>query len=184
MTLTIQHSGVNFTYRTILYISGVMILNIVKAIRDDSGDIMELIKSCILNMESLGIYQWNEYYPTLDIIIGDVESGSMYVLKEGNSIWGIIAINEDQSPEYNNLSWVCNEGKALVVHRLAVQPKKQRTGVNALFAGHNPKNTASAQLLKRLGFTYKQDEFYPPTGLYHPSYLMTKQDYKTKQKEK
>ena len=71
-----------------------MILNIVKATRDDSGDIMELIKSCILNMESLGIYQWNEYYPTLDIIIGDVESGSMYVLKEGNSIWGIIAIND------------------------------------------------------------------------------------------
>lgn len=106
-----------------------MILNIVKATRDDSGDIMELIKSCILNMESLEIYQWNEYYPTLDIIIVDVESGSMYVLKEGNSIWGIIAINEDQSPEYNNLSWVCNEGKALVVHRLAVQPKKQRTGI-------------------------------------------------------
>jgi len=53
-------------------------------------------------------------------------------------------------------------------------------GVNALFAGHNPKNTASAHLLKKLGFIYKHDEFYPPTGLYHPSYLMTKQDYKTK----
>lgn len=49
--------------------------------------------------------------------------------------------------------------------------------VNALFAGHNPKNVASAQLLKKLGFTYTHDEFYPPTGLYHPSYLMTKQDY-------
>jgi len=36
---------------------------------------MELIKSCILDMESLGIHQWNEYYPTLDIIIGDIESG-------------------------------------------------------------------------------------------------------------
>lgn len=104
-------------------------LNIVKATIDDSGDIMELIKSCILDMESLGIYQWNEYYPTHDIIIGDIESGNMYVLKEGNSIWGIIVINEDQSPEYNNLRWVCNEGKALVVHRLAVLPKKQRTGI-------------------------------------------------------
>ena len=105
-----------------------MTLNIVKATRNDSVNIMELIKSCIRNMESVGIYQWNEYYPTLDIIISDVESGSMYVLKEGNDIWGIIAINEAQSPEYNNLRWVCNEGKALVVHRLAVQPNKQRTG--------------------------------------------------------
>ena len=41
----------------------------------------------------------------------------------------IIAINEDQSSEYNNLSWVCNEGKVIVFHRLAVQPNKQRTGI-------------------------------------------------------
>lgn len=52
--------------------------------------------------------------------------------------------------------------------------------VNALFAGHNPKNIASAGLLKKLGFTYTHDEFYPPTGLYHPSYLMTKEDYMNK----
>jgi len=51
--------------------------------------------------------------------------------------------------------------------------------VNALFAGHNPQNISSAQLLKKLGFSYTHDEFYPPTGLEHPSYLMTKQDYKT-----
>lgn len=55
--------------------------------------------------------------------------------------------------------------------------------VNALFAGHNPKNKASEQLLKRVGFIYTHDEFYQPTGLYHPSYLMTKQDYKSKQVE-
>lgn len=48
---------------------------------------------------------------------------------------------------------------------------------DALFAGHNPKNIASAALLKKLGFKYIYDEFYPPTGLYHPSYLLTKEDY-------
>ena len=56
-------------------------------------------------------------------------------------------------------------------------------GVEALFAGHNPKNTASAQLLKKLGFTYTQDEFYPPTGLYHPSYLMARQVLSKEQNE-
>lgn len=56
--------------------------------------------------------------------------------------------------------------------------------VNALFAGHNPKNICSAKLLKKLGFTYTHDEFYPPTGLYHPSYLMTKEDYINKRIEK
>lgn len=42
-----------------------------------------------------------------------------------------------------------------------------------LFAGHNPKNTASRQLLNRLGFAYIGDQFYAPTGLYHPSYELT-----------
>lgn len=39
-----------------------------------------------------------------------------------------------------------------------------------LFAGHNPKNTASKNVLSKLGFHYIGDEFYEPTGLYHPSY--------------
>lgn len=39
-----------------------------------------------------------------------------------------------------------------------------------LFAGHNPNNIASSKVLLKLGFQYIGDEFYEPTGLYHPSY--------------
>lgn len=42
----------------------------------------------------------------------------------------------------------------------------------ALFAGHNPRNTNSRKLLLKLGFHYTHDEFYEPTGLNHPSYLL------------
>ena len=45
----------------------------------------------------------------------------------------------------------------------------------SLFAGHNPKNEASRKLLGRLGFCYVRDEFYAPTGLFHPSYILTKE---------
>jgi len=47
-------------------------------------------------------------------------------------------------------------------------------GFEALFAGHNPENLASRNLLVRLGFAHTHDEFYPPTGLEHPSYLLAK----------
>ena len=40
----------------------------------------------------------------------------------------------------------------------------------SLFAGHNPNNTASKNVLMKLGFCYVGEAFYPPTGLYHPSY--------------
>jgi [ribosomal protein S5]-alanine N-acetyltransferase len=46
--------------------------------------------------------------------------------------------------------------------------------VSGLFAGHNPENEVSKILLTKLGFQYTHDEFYKPTGLYHPSYLLQK----------
>ncbi|MDU1909959.1 GNAT family N-acetyltransferase [Fusobacterium sp.] len=42
---------------------------------------------------------------------------------------------------------------------------------SAVFVGHNPNNIGSAYLIKKLGFTYIEDRYYLPTGLYHPSYI-------------
>lgn len=47
----------------------------------------------------------------------------------------------------------------------------------SLFAGHNPKNTASRALLLKLGFAHTHDEHYPPTGLMHPSYSLERGRY-------
>jgi len=42
-----------------------------------------------------------------------------------------------------------------------------------LFAGHHPENAASGAMLRKLGFRHTHDELYAPTGLHHPSYLLT-----------
>ena len=47
----------------------------------------------------------------------------------------------------------------------------------SLFAGHNPRNEASRLLLEKLGFRYAHDEYYPATGLDHPSYLLTADEF-------
>ncbi len=47
-----------------------------------------------------------------------------------------------------------------------------KVGAAALFAGHHPQNEASRRLLLKLGFVYTHEEFYPPTGRLHPSYLL------------
>ena len=46
-----------------------------------------------------------------------------------------------------------------------------------LFAGHHPENKTSRRLIEKLGFRYTHDEFYAPTGLHHPSYILTAQQY-------
>lgn len=48
---------------------------------------------------------------------------------------------------------------------------------SSLFAGHNPANASSKRLLEKLGFQFTHTEFYPPTGLQHPSYTLTKEDF-------
>jgi RimJ/RimL family protein N-acetyltransferase len=54
----------------------------------------------------------------------------------------------------------------------------QDIAVDGLFAGHNPDNTASGRLLRKLGFRYTHDEYYAPTGLQHPSYILTADEYR------
>ena len=46
--------------------------------------------------------------------------------------------------------------------------------VKALFAGHHPENIRSKRALESLGFAYWRHDLYPPTGLQHPGYLLTK----------
>jgi RimJ/RimL family protein N-acetyltransferase len=62
---------------------------------------------------------------------------------------------------------LANEAADAVIHYAF-----DELGAAALFAGHHPDNAASAKALARLGFSYERDEFYPPTGLMHPSYLL------------
>ncbi len=48
---------------------------------------------------------------------------------------------------------------------------RRRRLAKSLFAGHHPQNFNSGKVLGKLGFLYRGDEYYPPTGLMHPSYL-------------
>jgi [ribosomal protein S5]-alanine N-acetyltransferase len=56
----------------------------------------------------------------------------------------------------------------------------RKVGAKALFAGHHPENERSRHFIKQLGFHYTHDEFYVPTGLNHPSYLLTEEEWEEK----
>ncbi len=62
-----------------------------------------------------------------------------------------------------------HQGFAKEAMLAVIEYAKQRK-IAKLFAGHNPHNLSSEKMLLSLGFIRVVDEFYPPTGLYHPSY--------------
>ena len=66
-------------------------------------------------------------------------------------------------------------GKGLAVEgaRAVITYAKETLGAVRLHAGHNPNNMNSRHvLIDKLGFTYTGDQFYAPTGLMHPSYIL------------
>lgn len=69
------------------------------------------------------------------------------------------------------------QGYALEATRAVMAYAFDTLGVKALFAGHHPANASSRRVLEKLGFRYTHDEFYPPTGLHHPSYMLTAREF-------
>jgi RimJ/RimL family protein N-acetyltransferase len=70
------------------------------------------------------------------------------------------------------------KGLATEAARSVVKHAFDTIGLLGLFAGHHPQNSASKRVLQKLGFVYTHDELYPPTGLQHPSYLLTVAEYR------
>lgn len=70
-------------------------------------------------------------------------------------------------PEFLGKGYAIESAKEVIHYAFSVIHASQ------LFAGHNPKNTASRKVLNKLGFRYIGDEYYKPTGLYHPSYTLS-----------
>ena len=64
------------------------------------------------------------------------------------------------------------QGLAEEASRTIIQFAFDNLGAKGLFAGHHPANSASRHLVQKLGFRFTHEEFYPPTGLNHPSYLL------------
>ena len=67
-------------------------------------------------------------------------------------------------PEFWRKGFAVEAASAVILYAFRI------LGADGLFAGHNPNNGASQKVLGKLKFQYIGEEFYPPTGLYHPSY--------------
>jgi RimJ/RimL family protein N-acetyltransferase len=65
------------------------------------------------------------------------------------------------------------QGFAVEASKAIIALAFESLGARSLFAGHHPENNASRSVLKKLGFEYVGEVFYPPTGLMEPAYIFT-----------
>ncbi len=69
------------------------------------------------------------------------------------------------------------QGLAVEAARAVIEYAFERLDAAGLFAGHHPANASSRRVLIKLGFRYTHAELYPPTGLKHPSYRLSAEEY-------
>jgi len=87
----------------------------------------------------IGNDQWNDQYPKQDLFINDIETGTLFAMKEDGKMIGIIVLSEYQDKEYGDIEWNDISGKVLVVHRLAIYPTWQRKGIAGLLLDFSEK---------------------------------------------
>lgn len=104
-------------------------MEITQAEKEDLPEVMVLIDECIEDMESKGIHQWDDQYPTPDIFSRDIGNKSLYIVRDNDKIIGSLVLTDEEEPEYKTVAWAVKNGKYLIVHRLAVHPNWQNKGI-------------------------------------------------------
>ncbi|TAL33641.1 MAG: GNAT family N-acetyltransferase [Spirochaetes bacterium] len=106
-----------------------------------------LIRSVTRKMDDEGIFQWDEIYPTREILRDDLRSGQAYGYHGNDALRGYIVLSEEYSPEYKSVRWNCAEGKSLVIHRLSVRPDCQGRGIAKRLMNHAEEHARNAGYL-------------------------------------
>jgi ribosomal protein S18 acetylase RimI-like enzyme len=129
---------------------------------------MALVRRVVPLMLAAGNRQWDEGYPNRSVFERDIVLEQLWVAEAENGIAGVAALTMDQEPEYAQTNWDMSV-KALVVHRLAVDPafrgagvasalmqKAEEVAVGREFAvvrvDTNTENAATQRLFPKLGY--------------------------------
>jgi ribosomal protein S18 acetylase RimI-like enzyme len=91
--------------------------------------IYNILDACRTDMLNRGIQQWDETYPTLEMVKKDISTGGMYTIIQDDELIGAIVMDEKQSPQYASVNWKLKEEPILVIHRLAINPNLHGGGL-------------------------------------------------------
>ena len=107
---------------------------------EDLSVLMQIFDEARGTIASLGIDQWQDGYPTREIIEEDIKKAQSYcVLCEsgegGCEIVGTFALIDDGEPTYDKIfdgRWLTGDfsGEYLAIHRVAISVKKRGSGIS------------------------------------------------------
>ena len=100
-----------------------------KATAGDRDAIVALVYAVVERLNQSGIPQWDEAYPNETDVDDDLAKHQLYIARNGEKIAGIITLNKESDPAYQNGTWEYNGPDYWVVHRQCVSPDMQGQGI-------------------------------------------------------
>lgn len=96
----------------------------------DIASVMEVIADAQQRLRVAGVDQWQDGYPTVEIIRDDISRGESFVYTIDNQIIATAVISFAGEPTYATIygSWIDN-APYVVIHRLAVRAGYERQGL-------------------------------------------------------
>ena len=137
-----------------------------------------LYQRTILDLNSRGLFQWNEVYPNRDTYERAIANQTMYIYQENDQLLGAVILDENQAKEWETVDWQLTRGRILVIHALVVDPAMQGKGLgrsllelceqHALEHGYSRirldafrENSPVLKFYERAGYTRAGEVFFP-----------------------
>ena len=97
----------------------------------DVPEIVNLYKRGVESMLKAGIFQWDETYPSEEIITEDVAKSQLHLCICDGKIAAAFALNTEIEEDYKNASWENPDANFIAMHRLCVSPDFHRRGIGS-----------------------------------------------------
>ena len=146
--------------------------NFRKATLSEINPIWDILQQAIIRRKNDGSNQWQDGYPNLEVVKKDIEKESGYVLTEGETIIGYIAVLINDEPAYEKIEgeWLTNDDFVLF-HRVAIAENYLGKGLAKMMINHiedfavenniksikadtNFDNDAMLNIFEKIGYKY------------------------------
>lgn len=109
-------------------------MEFLRAVEKDAREIINIIKQAQDYFKEQGINQWQDNYPSLEIVENDIKDEKGYVLLKDNIIVGTAVVSFDGEKNYEYIysgKWV-SDGVFAVIHRMAIDNKNKGLGLSSI----------------------------------------------------
>ena len=106
-----------------------------KTTNDDIKNVMPIFEEARKTIAALGIDQWQNGYPSEEVILADIERDQAYVCELNGAVCGTFAMLSDGEPTYDRIyegHWLTGDESEdyVAIHRVAISVASRGSGLS------------------------------------------------------